>query len=457
MLSFNLSVGIMSEGRPTDSKETTPGHAVVCAQAPDKQLNLNVRGLPPSATVAINELSDRLRRSGRKIYKLGLGQSPFPVPDPVVKKLQEHAAEKDYLPVKGLFKLREAVARHHRRTFGISATPDDVLVGPGSKELMFLLQLVYYGDLVIPTPAWVSYAPQAQIIGRQVRFLHTEAANGWRLKAEQLDELCRADPSRPRIVILNYPSNPTGSTYGADELEEIAAVARKYRLILLSDEIYGKLHHEGKHQSIVPMYPEGTVFSGGLSKWCGAGGWRLGVFVFPACIRWLLEAMAAVASETFTSTCAPIQHAAVIAFEEGAEIDLYLERSRRVLRALGKRLVGRMKEAGLQVLLPHGGFYLFTDFGSKAEKLRSRGITTSAEMCERLLDEAGVAILPGCVFGRPPEELTARLAYVNFDGSRALEAVREIPGETALDEAFLHKYCGDTLEAIDRLCEWANK
>ena len=132
-------------------------------------LNLNVRGLPQSATLAINELSNQLRKDGRMIYKLGLGQSPFPVPQPVVDELKANAHQKDYLPVKGLPQLREAVADYHCRTHGICYTADDVLIGPGSKELMFLLQYTYYGDLVIPTPSWVSYAPQALIIGRQVR------------------------------------------------------------------------------------------------------------------------------------------------------------------------------------------------------------------------------------------------------------------------------------------------
>jgi len=220
---------------------------------------------------------------------------------------------------------------------------------------MFLLQLVYYGDLVIPTPSWVSYAPQARILGRPVCWLPTTAANGWRLSAAQLDELCRRDPGRPRIVILNYPSNPTGMTYDADELGALAEVARKYRAIVLSDEIYAKLHHDGEHRSMVPMYPEGTIFSGGLSKWCGAGGWRLGVFVFPDCLAWLKEAMAAVATETFTSTSAPIQYAAVRAFREGPEIDAYLTGSRKVLRALGRRLADRMIEAGVRVQRPEGG------------------------------------------------------------------------------------------------------
>ena len=140
---------------------------------PDINLNLNVRGIPQSATLAINEKSEQLRRAGKKVYKLGLGQSPFPVPQPVVNALKANAFQKDYLAVKGLYQLRESIAEYYSRVQGLDFSFEDVLIGPGSKELMFLLQFVYYGDLVIPTPSWVSYAPQAQIIGRHVRWIPT--------------------------------------------------------------------------------------------------------------------------------------------------------------------------------------------------------------------------------------------------------------------------------------------
>ncbi len=428
--------------------------AIGCHQSPDIQLNLNVRGLSPSATVAINSRSDELRQQGKRIFKLGLGQSPFPVPQPMVEELKRNAHQKAYLPVEGLPELRQAVVGHHSRTFGINSEECDVLVGPGSKELMFILQLVYYGDLVVPAPAWVSYAPQARIIGRRVSFIQTRPDRGWRLAASQLDELCRTDPRRPRIVILNYPSNPTGSTYSSDELQELAEVARRYRVILLSDEIYAKLHHRGEHVSIVPFYPEGTIFSGGISKWCGAGGWRLGVFVFPGCLRWLEQAMAAVASETFTSTCAPVQYAAISAFEENEEIDLYLRDCRRILRSLGNDLTERLRNAGLEVISPEGGFYLFPDFSPLAEKLHQRGIETSQALCERLLIDTGVATLPGVEFGRPPEELTARIAYVDFNGGRAIDGIRELTMGQEPGKTFLVNHCANTIDAVDRICDW---
>lgn len=181
--------------------------------SPDVHLNLNVRGMRTSATLAINERSNELRAAGRTIHKLGLGQSPFPVPEVVTDALRQNAHQKDYLPVRGLTSLRETVAAYHERQTTVGFDGADILIGPGSKELMFLLQLVYYGDLVIPTPSWVSYAPQAHILGHHVSWLQTKAENGWRLMPEELERLGEEDPSRPRIVILNYPNNQIGRAH----------------------------------------------------------------------------------------------------------------------------------------------------------------------------------------------------------------------------------------------------
>lgn len=422
---------------------------------PDVHINLNVRGMRPSATVAINERCNALLQEGRDILKLGLGQSPFPVPECVVEQLRASAHQKDYLPVKGLLSLREAVASYHRQRDGFSVTAEDVLVGPGSKELMFLLQLVYYGDVLIPTPAWVSYAPQARIIGRHVDMLRSHQDDGWQMSPQQLDAHCAADSGKPRVVILNYPCNPTGRSYTSTELQAIAEVARKHKLILLSDEIYGETHHRGEHVSISRWYPEGTIISSGLSKWCGAGGWRLGTFTFPRQLHWLLQAMASVASETYTSTSAPIQYAAVRAFNGGTDIEQYLANCRRVLSALGQWTAARLNASGIKTLRPEGGFYLLPDFSELASQFTDRGIHTSGQLCERLLEETGVAILPGSEFGCQPEELIARLAYVDFDGARVLQALELQPVDAPLDEDFLSMYCPNVVNAINRLCDWA--
>lgn len=419
-------------------------------------LNLNVRGMGLSATLAINEQCRALTSGGKPVYNMGLGQSPFPVPDSVVEALKLAASEKDYLPVRGLSALREAVAEYHRRVDLLDVRPDCVLIGPGSKELMFLLQLAYYGEIIITTPCWVSYVPQARILGRRVSMIPTTFEQGWRITAEQLDKSLAIvrDDYRPRLLVLNYPANPSGLTYEPAQLREIAEVARRYRVLVLSDEIYSRLHFEGKHVSIARYYPEGTIVSGGLSKWCGAGGWRLGTFCFPEDLNWLADAMAAIASETYTSVSAPIQYAAVRAFHGGVEIERYLSHARRILAALGRRAAALLREAGLRVHTPDGAFYLFVDFSPLAASLAERGISSGMALCQRLLDETGVAVLPGVAFARSRSELTARLSLVHFDGHRALAASESIPLHDPLPDDFIDEYCGCVIAGVRRLADW---
>lgn len=419
-------------------------------------LNLDIRGIEQSPTLAINDRSNHLRHNGRVVYRVGLGQSPFPVPTSVVDALKSHAHEKDYLPAKGLYELREAVAEFHRRRDGIEAKAENVLIGPGSKELMFLLQLVYYGELVVPTPCWVSYIPQAKILGRQISLIHANSRDHWKMTAARLEEHCQEeeDQYRPRILVLNYPNNPVGNTYSEKELQDLAKVAREFEVILLSDEIYGQLHHRGKHKSVCRYYPEGTIISSGLSKWCGAGGWRLGTFTFPPMLDWLMDKMAAVASETYTSVSAPIQYAAVRAFQGSIRIERYLWHTRRILADVGNKCFKMLHSAGIRVAPPEGAFYLFMDFKPMARILKKRGIKTSMELCEKLFNETGVAVLPGSAFGRPEEELTVRFAYVDFDGAKALTASETIPLERPLPDDFPEHWCNNVIKAAQLIIDW---
>ncbi len=422
----------------------------------NEHINPNVRGLHESDTLAINERSKELIAKGKPVYRFGLGQSPFPVPESVVRALRLNAPQKDYLPVKGLMPLRETVAEFHRRKDGITEYPDCIIIGPGSKELVFLLQLVFNGEIVIVSPCWVSYIPQAKILGKEISVIHTSYNDRWQLTPELFLSYLenRKDKGKPALMILNYPGNPDGVSFKEEKLLEIARLAREHNIFILSDEIYGQLHHQGKHVSINKYYPEGTIISSGLSKWCGAGGWRLGTFTFPPNLKWLVDKMAVVASETYTSVSAPIQYAAIEAFRGGTEIEEYLWYVRKILSNLGKESVDILRKAGIKVYDPEGGFYLFVDFSQHKELIRSRGITTSKELCERILEDAGVAILHGSAFSRPEDEFTARLAYVDFDGARALAAAKTMSLNDPLPGDFNSAYCTPVIEGMKHLAGW---
>ena len=415
------------------------------------QLNRNVRGLKPSATLRINEDSNRLIQQGRDIIKLGLGQSPFPVPEIVTEEMRRHAHEKDYLPVKGLYRLRETVAAYYQRRDGLPGSAEDVLVGPGSKELIFNLQMACEGDLLIPAPSWVSYAPQAQMLGRRVFHLPTRGENQWRLEPEVLDEFCNREPGRTRILIINYPSNPTGCSYDEPSLKALAEVTRKHGIIVIADEIYAETTFSGKHTSMAAYYPEGTVVSSGLSKWCGAGGWRLGIMLLPGALRPLQDTMAVIASETFTAINAPTQYAACKAFSESAALDAYLAASREVLRRVASYMVQHLRAAGLEMVEPRGGFYVLASFEPHRKALEKRGILTAEALCQRLLDETGVAILPGSDFGLPEEELYARIAFVDFHGGESFAIMEQAD---LSDENFVNLYCPKLAQACVRIQEW---
>ena len=384
-----------------------------------KSIIPQLKNIGKSATLQINEASLNLERKGKKIYRFGFGQSPFPVPTLVVNELKKYANEKSYLPVEGLYRLREIVADYYVKEESLNFTSNNILIGPGSKELMYILQMVLDCTVIIPSPSWVSYEPQSIILNKKHIFLDTSYESKWKITTSTLEMKCKKIKGL-KLLILNYPNNPTGLSYTKNELKSIAKICKENNTLVLSDEIYSRLHHKNDHVSVSKYYPEGTIITSGLSKWCGAGGWRLGTMIIPDELDKVKQAIINVSSETFSCVSSPIQYASVAAYQDEKYINDYLFHSRRILKVIGDYCYQELKNAEIKLHKQDGGFYLFPDFSNHSSNLHSKGIRTSSQLCKQLLIDTGVALLPGSAFGRPENEFTARLAYVNFDGARAL-------------------------------------
>ena len=190
----------------------------------------NLINIKASSTLAINELSKKLENEGRQIFKFGLGQSPFPVPKVVVQELQINAYRKNYLNVSGLLKLRESIAQYHSKKNKYLYDAEDILVGPGSKELIFQTQLVSKGDLILPSPSWVSYEPQANIISKKIHWITTTAKENWHLTPKALEETCKTIMDKSKLLILNSPNNPSGTIH--PDLIGLSKVAKENNLII---------------------------------------------------------------------------------------------------------------------------------------------------------------------------------------------------------------------------------
>lgn len=403
-----------------------------------------------SDTLLINEQSRLLEAGGKRVYKFGFGQSPFPVFAPAVDALARHAGDKAYLPVQGLAALRERVAAFHTETDRTPWEAERIVVGPGSKLLLFaVLKALPEADILIPAPAWVSYAPQARMAGQRAVRLDASFVSRWQITPEQLEAHCQAAPERLKVLIVNAPGNPTGLSPDEASQQRLAEVARRHGVLVLADEIYAMLHHRGAHRAFARDYPEATLTTSGLSKWCGAGGWRLGVMHVPAALgSELFARILGIASETWSSVTSPVQQAAMTAYTLTPQLDEYVQRQREILGELGQWGAARLNAAGIRTHAPDGGFYLFPDFEAHRERLAARDITTSAELTARLLDEAGVALLPGSAFGCGPEQLTVRLAYVDFDGEALLASQGAVLEHGALTVL---------TQGVEAIIDWLNR
>ena len=408
-------------------------------------LHNNIKSLKTSATLAINELSQKLIADGKEVFKFGLGQSPFPVPEIIVNELKKHAHQKDYLNVSGLIGLREEVANYHSNKNQYKYNAESVIIGPGSKELIFQTQLVLNCDLLLPSPSWVSYEPQAQILNKKVHWIKTTAETNWHLDPEELDKTCASLNSVNKLLILNSPNNPSGTTHG--NLKELANVAKKHNVIIIADEIYAELDFTGEYKSITHHYPEKTIVSSGLSKWCGAGGWRLGMLVFPDELSYIRDSVRTVASETFTAVSAPIQYAAIKAYSE--DHSEYLENSRLILKMIGDYIYKELSSVGVICQKPQGGFYMICDFSNVVNKTHE--INNDKTLCQKILNDIGFAMLPGSDFGMEEDKLLSRIAFVDFDGSKALKMISK---EKLSSDNFLDLTCPKIAKGISLLKDW---
>jgi aspartate aminotransferase len=400
-----------------------------------------VKGLEPSSTLKINEISRELEDKGAKIFKFGFGQSPFQIPGDIVNALKDNAYQNKYLPMQGLKELREVVANYTSTKKDYNYKSENVIIGPGSKELMFLLHVLFDGEIILPAPSWVSYAPQA-ILGRnKIQAIQTKRENNWFPTGVEIEKTILKDKNKNYLLFLNSPNNPSGQV--CENLEEISEIAKKYNLIILSDEIYSELSFENNFKSISSFCPEKTIISTGLSKWCGAGGWRLGYFIIPDSLSILRDSINVLASETFSAVSAPIQYAAITAYR--SDHSEYISNSKNILKAVGNYVYENLKSNKVLINKPQGGFYLMPEFINKK-------FNTSSEMCDKILKDTGVVLLPGSDFGIDKKKMLARLSFTDFDGQ---EFMSQIQDEQKIDKNLILKLAPKIVEGVEKLKKWA--
>ena len=362
-----------------------------------------------------------LEAQGREIIHLEIGEPDFDTPAHVVeagcRALRE--GHTHYTPTAGIPELREAIAADVARSRGIEVGPEQVVVTPGGKPIMFfaILALVDDGDeVLLPNPAFPIYESMVDFVGGRAVFVPLRQENGFRF---DLDEFSAGLSERTKLVILNSPANPTGGVLTAEDIAGLAGILRERPdVYVLSDEIYSRLLYTGNFSSIASeqgLGPDGrTIILDGFSKTYAMTGWRLGYGVMP---EPLAEEVARLQVNSNSCTSAATQYAGLEALngpQDSVEGMLAEFRARRDL------IVGGLNELpGVECITPQGAFYAFpriADSGYNAD-----------ELADLLLDEAGVACLSGTAFGQYGEG-HLRLSYANSreNISRAIERMDEV-------------------------------
>lgn len=354
-----------------------------------------MRNIPPSSTLSVLTLAKQLEREGKRIIHMEVGEPDFDTPAHIKRAADEALARgmTKYTPSAGIPELREAIAEH----LGEGIEARNVLVTPGAKHAIFCAMVAALdpGDeVLIPSPCW-TYDGTALTAGAKPVFLETRMGDGFKLGIEKVQE---ALTPRSRMLLLNYPNNPTGAVIDRASLRALAELASDHDMWVLSDEIYDRLVYEGKHVGLLSMPEvwERAIYINGFSKTYAMTGWRLGYAVAPA---GLVAEMDKVQQATTSCVPGPVQAAGLAALRGPQEST---ERMREAYRGRRELIVNGLNSIGLECFKPGGAFYAFPSIGSA-------GID-SLKFCERLLAEAGVAAVPGSGFG-PYGEGHVRFSY----------------------------------------------
>jgi len=381
----------------------------------------------PSATLAINSRAKAMRAKGLDIVSFATGEPDFDTPDHIKAAAAQalRDGQTKYTPVAGLPALRETVAGHLAQVYGLTYTPQQIIVSCGAKHSLYnaFQVLINPGDeVIVPVPHWVSYPEQVGLAGGKAVFVRTTAEDGFRLRAAAVAERLT---DRTAVILINSPCNPTGAVYDRDELAAIARLAVERDAMIVSDEIYAQLVYDGaRHVSPAGLgseAPAHTVTINGLSKSFAMTGWRIGYAAAPPEIA---DAMGRLQSQVTSNPTAFAQHGAIAALTGpqtcvGEMVAAFAERRRAMVEGLNAI-------PGISCPTPFGAFYAFADvaalFGRDVAGETVNDSSTFARVC---LERAHVALMAGSAFGA---EGYIRLSYATNRENieRGLARVRDL-------------------------------
>jgi len=365
------------------------------------QLSTRAKNLKPSATLAIDALAQQLKREGKDIINLSAGQPDFGTPD-YIKDAGKEALDKNYtkyVPVAGMVEFKDAIVQKFKNENNLDYPADQVIVSTGGKQVLFnaLQALVDPGDeVIVPVPFWVSYKPMVALAGGTPVFLETSFEDLFQLNPGQLKD---AITDKTKVLMLNSPSNPTGTVYSRERLIEIGKICEEKGIFIISDEIYEHLTYDGETApsmaSLDPAFKDITLTVNGLSKAFAMTGWRIGYGGGP---KDLISAMTKYQSHATSNASSIAQYAGITALTSPLDTvkAMNVEFQKRRDYAYDRL----MAMDNIDTFKPKGAFYIFPKVSEYyGKEFNGKKISDSFEFCQFMLEEQLIAAVPGAPFG----------------------------------------------------------
>jgi aspartate aminotransferase len=354
----------------------------------------------PSATLAAGAKAKQLKAEGVQVFDFSLGEPDFHTPEHICQAAVK--AMKDghtvYTAASGIPELRKAVAEFYKKTYGLQVTAEQVILSNGAKHSIHNVLAAVCGpgdEVIIPAPYWVSYSDLVQMTGAEYKLVQTTLENQFKMTPEQLQA---AITPRSKLLMLNSPSNPTGVVYTRQELQALADVVLKSKLVVLSDEIYEKLMYGDSQATcfatLHPELPERTLTISGVSKSYAMTGWRMGWTVGPHNV---IKAMDNIQSQQTGCPSSISQYAALAALQGDQQC---VEDMRKEFEVRRNLVMARLQELGLRCPPPGGAFYAFFDVSPYfGRTLGGKAVKDSVSFCQAALESVHVNLVPGVAFG----------------------------------------------------------
>ena len=374
-------------------------------------LNLSEKGLKisPSVTLEITAKAKSMKANGIDVVSFGAGEPDFNTPENIrkegIRAIEEGLTK--YTPASGINELKEAICEKFKKDNGLDYSPSNIIISSGAKHsisnaLMAILNPL--DEVIIAVPYWVSYPEMVKISGGVPVYIHTKEENDFKFTVSDLNKVLT---NKTKAIILNSPSNPTGSIYSKEELTEIANWAVENNVFIISDEIYERLIYDGEHISIASINEDiknQTIVINGMSKAYAMTGWRIG---YAAANNGIIKVMSNIQSHTTSNPCSISQYASVVGLRgdqsKVEEMRAQFEKRRDYM----VETINNIK--GLSCRKPKGAFYIMVNITQiKGKTFKGMNINSSLDFAKVLLDEAKVAVIPGIGFG---DDDYIRLSY----------------------------------------------